>query len=134
MLKFKRKSRRQRVNVSDQVSHPYKTTSKIIVGYILIFKFLDSKLEDKRFCKLLISTSSNFASFKFSTWNRIPRVPCSLNTLFLTFPIKFIVYLLYLCNHFACVSPSSFSIPFPHLPSLFVRSFMTISGIQILQL
>jgi len=45
------------LNVSDQVSHPYKTTSKIIVLYIyiyihiyiLIFKFLDSNLEDKRF-------------------------------------------------------------------------------------
>jgi len=27
-------------NVSDQVSHPYKTTGKILVLYILIFKFL----------------------------------------------------------------------------------------------
>jgi hypothetical protein len=37
-------------NISDQVSHPYKTTGKIIVVYILIFKILDSNLEDKRFC------------------------------------------------------------------------------------
>ena len=39
------------LNVSNQVSHPYKTTDKIIVLYtcILIFKFLDSNLEDKRF-------------------------------------------------------------------------------------
>jgi len=36
-------------NLSDHVSHPY-TTGKIIVLCIIIFKFLDSKLEDKIFC------------------------------------------------------------------------------------
>ena len=38
------------LNVRDQVSHPYKTTGTIIVLYILTFVFMDSKLEDKRFC------------------------------------------------------------------------------------
>jgi len=38
------------LNMSDQDSHPYKTTSKIIVLYVFIFIVLDSKLEDKRFC------------------------------------------------------------------------------------
>jgi hypothetical protein len=36
--------------VIDQVSHSYKTIGKIIVLYILIFVFLDSKLVDKRMC------------------------------------------------------------------------------------
>jgi hypothetical protein len=35
------------LNVGDQVSHPNKTTSKIMVLYILIFTFLDSRREDK---------------------------------------------------------------------------------------
>jgi hypothetical protein len=35
-------SLRSSLNVSDQVSHPYKTTGKIIVLYIVIFKCLDS--------------------------------------------------------------------------------------------
>jgi hypothetical protein len=36
--------------VSDQISHPFKTTGKILVLYIIIFVFLDGKLKDKRFC------------------------------------------------------------------------------------
>jgi hypothetical protein len=38
------------LTVSNQVSQPYKTTSNIIVLYILIFTFSGSKLEDKGFC------------------------------------------------------------------------------------
>jgi len=36
-------------SVRDQVSSPYKTTSEIMVLYILIFKFLERKREEKRF-------------------------------------------------------------------------------------
>ena len=43
-------SLRSFLNVSDQVSHPHKTRDKIIVLYILIFIFLYSKLEQKKFC------------------------------------------------------------------------------------
>jgi hypothetical protein len=40
---------RSSVNVSDHVSHPNKTTAKIIVLSILIFIFLDSENKDTRF-------------------------------------------------------------------------------------
>ena len=41
---------RSSLNVSNQVSNPYKTTRKIIFLYFLVFKFVDRKLEDKIFC------------------------------------------------------------------------------------
>jgi hypothetical protein len=43
-------SLRSSPNMSYHVSHPYKTTGRITILYILIFIFLDSKLEDKTFC------------------------------------------------------------------------------------
>jgi phosphate starvation-inducible membrane PsiE len=40
-------SLRSSLNVSDQVSHPYKTTGKIIVLYILIYIFLIANCKTK---------------------------------------------------------------------------------------
>jgi hypothetical protein len=36
------------LSVRDQVSHPYKTTGRIMVLYILNFTFLDSRQDEKR--------------------------------------------------------------------------------------
>jgi hypothetical protein len=38
------------LKMRDHVSHPYSATGKIPVLYILIFRFFDMRLEDKRFC------------------------------------------------------------------------------------
>ena len=69
-------SLRPSLNVGDQVSHPYNITFYIIVLYILIFMFSDSKLEDKRFCTewqtsfpdfnlLFVSSRIKFGFIKF---------------------------------------------------------------------
>jgi hypothetical protein len=61
-------SLRSSLNVSDQVSQPYKTTGKIIVLYILTFKFCYSKLEDKRFCTEWQEAFPDFNLLLISSW------------------------------------------------------------------
>jgi hypothetical protein len=41
---------RTSLNISDHDPHPYKTTGKIIILYVLIFIRLDSQMEDNIFC------------------------------------------------------------------------------------
>ena len=61
-------SLRSSLSVSDHVSHPYKTTGKIVFLYILIFKCLDSKLENKIFCYEWQQAFPDFRLLLISSW------------------------------------------------------------------
>ena len=61
-------SLRSYLNESDQVSDPYKTTGENWFLYILIFKFLDSNLEDKRFCTEWEQAFPDFSLLLISSW------------------------------------------------------------------
>jgi hypothetical protein len=50
------------LNVRDQVSHPYKTTGKIIVPYILIFTFFESSWKEKKVLDWLVTSITQIQS------------------------------------------------------------------------
>ena len=55
-------------NVNDQVSHPYKTTGKIIILYILICQFLGSNLEDKLLQALITKNCRTVKAIAWHWW------------------------------------------------------------------
>jgi hypothetical protein len=61
-------SLRSSLNVSDQVSHPCKTTGKIVILCILNFIYLDSKLEEKGSCTEWAPAFPDFSLLLFSSW------------------------------------------------------------------
>jgi len=84
--------------ISDQVSHPYKTIGKIVVLLILISKFLDSNLENRRFCTewkqafphlnlLLISSGIEFCFVKVVP--KYTNYSTLSNNLYLNYNLKF---------------------------------------------
>jgi hypothetical protein len=67
-------------NVTDQVPHPFRTAGKIVILYILIFKFFDSRHEDKILDRMVASiTRINFllisSWIKFLFVTILPRPP-----------------------------------------------------------
>jgi hypothetical protein len=66
------------LNERDQVSQPYKTTGKIAILYI--FVFLDSKLEDKRFCTEVQQALPDFSLFL---------IKCSIGVYDVKHPVPF---------------------------------------------
>ena len=56
------------LHMTDQISHPYKTSNKIIVLFILLFIFLGIKLQGRRFCTKWWQAFPDFNLFWLSSW------------------------------------------------------------------
>lgn len=59
------------LGMTDQVSHPHKSVDKIIVLYILVFKFFDRKVENKNSAQNDSKNSLNSVKTKINTKHKI---------------------------------------------------------------
>jgi hypothetical protein len=56
--------------VSDQVSYPHTTIiGRVVVLYILIFKFLNNNLEDKRLHKMISKIPHLYTNSRHVVWS-----------------------------------------------------------------
>ena len=121
--------------IFDQVSHSYKTTGKTAVLCILIFIFLDSKLEDKIFGMEWEPAFHDFSLLLISSWMEfwfIRVVPKYLNCYALS-KILFSIFTLWFCPAFwsrdmttYLVGPAFTSKPIPLLATTISSVFFLI--------
>jgi hypothetical protein len=82
--------------VLDPLSHPYKTAGKITIIYTLIFIFLNSKIQDKRFSAY---NSKHFLTSFLREWN-FDLLGLSLNTRIWPVPLFQKIHYVSLCWDF----------------------------------
>jgi hypothetical protein len=89
-------SPRSSLSVRDQVSHPYRTTAKIIVLHILIFMFLDGRRERRqKLLEWMVRALPEFNILLISSWLKFWFATVVRSQIHTT---KFILFLPVLCT------------------------------------